>query len=72
MPTKKTTIPRDPEKRVEAYTLEEQKLRDKYRLDRRILIVFQDSSKVPILGKLAGLFLKWSRGRVEVFFVEKK
>lgn len=72
MATKKSTIPKDPEKRLEAYTLEEKKLRDKYKLDRRMLVIFPNSSRVPLTGRLASLFLKWSRGRIEIFFVDKK
>lgn len=72
MAAKKSTIPKDLEKRVEAYTLEEQKLRDKYKLERRMLVIFPDSSKVPLTGRIAGRFLKWSRGRIEIFLVAKK
>lgn len=70
MPRKKQTQPTPLSERAEKYMAADQKLMQKHKLGKRIVVLFPHSKSIPLVGRLALYLLKRKHAVLDMEFFD--
>ena len=59
------------QERAQQYIEEDIKLMGKYKLTKRIVVMFPTKGKIPFLGRLGLRMLSWAKGVPDIQFIHK-